>query len=302
MMQMLTYLRDYTGRFLIGADASWMEEPEIMGNTYRIPVDLPGAGEQKAFWKHFAEEYRIRFTEDVDLDQLVSLYDLTPERIRRTLSCVMCTSPMGKDGFLASRKELEEEIGFELFRRSNRGVTITAEGEEFLNYARQVCQQYALLEDRFVAGRSRKKFSVSTQHYTFAINAFVEMVRKVGMEEYEFSILETRTYECIENVRDYKSELGILYLDEFNEKYLTKLFEENNLEFHPLRDCSTCVYLWGEHPLAHRDQLTMADLEPYPCIAFELGKQNSLFLSEEVMSTYQIANSSGWTTGPRCLT
>ncbi len=110
VMQMLTYLRDYTGRFLIGADASGMEEQEIMGNTYRIPVDLPGAGEQKAFWKHFAEEYRIRFTEDVDLDQLVSLYDLTPERIRRTLSCVMCTSPMGKDGFLASRKELEEEI------------------------------------------------------------------------------------------------------------------------------------------------------------------------------------------------
>lgn len=184
-------------------------------------------------------------------------------------------------------RDLEEEIGFELFHRSNRGVTITAEGEEFLNYARQVCQQYALLEDRFVAGRSRKKFSVSTQHYTFAINAFVEMVRKVGMEEYEFSILETRTYECVENVRNYKSELGILYLDDFNEKYLTKLFEENNLEFHPLRDCSTCVYLWGEHPLAHRDQLTMADLEPYPCIAFELGKQNSLFLSEEVMSTYQ---------------
>ena len=184
-------------------------------------------------------------------------------------------------------RDLEEEIGFELFHRSNRGVTITAEGEEFLNYARQVCQQYALLEDRFVAGRSRKKFSVSTQHYTFVINAFVEMVRKVGMKEYEFSILETRTYECVENVRNYKSELGILYLDDFNEKYLTKLFEENNLEFHPLRDCSTCVYLWGEHPLAHRDQLTMADLEPYPCIAFELGKQNSLFLSEEVMSTYQ---------------
>ena len=82
-------------------------------------------------------------------------------------------------------RELEEEIGFELFRRSNRGVTVTAGGEEFLNYARQVCEQYALLEDRFVAGRSRKKFSVSTQHYTFAVNAFVEMMRQVGMEEYE---------------------------------------------------------------------------------------------------------------------
>ena len=217
------------------------------------------------------------------------------ERMEGPLAPVACLEPgqgaknlyLSQPSLSSAVRDLEEEIGFELFHRSNRGVTITAEGEEFLNYARQVCQQYALLEDRFVAGRSRKKFSVSTQHYTFAINAFVEMVRKVGMEEYEFSILETRTYECVENVRNYKSELGILYLDDFNEKYLTKLFEENNLEFHPLRDCSTCVYLWGEHPLAHRDQLTMADLEPYPCIAFELGKQNSLFLSEEVMSTYQ---------------
>ena len=110
VMQMLVYVKDYAGRILIGADASWMEEPEIMGNTFRIPVDLPGTEEQKAFWKHFAEEYRIRFAKDVDLDQLVSLYDLTPGRIRRTLSCVMCMSPMGKGGFLASRRELEEEI------------------------------------------------------------------------------------------------------------------------------------------------------------------------------------------------
>ena len=133
-------------------------------------------------------------------------------------------------------KDLEEEVGFEVFRRSNRGVIITAQGEEFLNYARQVCAQFALLEERFVSGQSKKKFSVSAQHYTFAVSAFAELVRKVGMEEYEFSMLETRTYECIENVRDYKSELGILYLDDFNREYITKLLEENNLEFHPLQD------------------------------------------------------------------
>lgn len=183
-------------------------------------------------------------------------------------------------------KELEDEIGFPLFRRSNRGVTVTAQGEEFLNYARQVCAQCALLESRFVAGKSKKKFSVSAQHYTFAVHAFSELIRKVGMEEYEFSMLETKTIECIENVRDYKSELGILYLDEFNQRYVSKLLEENNLEFHPLKDCSTCVYLWQGHPLAHRPVLSMEDLEPYPCIAFEVGKGNSLFLSEEVKSTY----------------
>lgn len=183
-------------------------------------------------------------------------------------------------------KSLEEEIGFELFRRSNRGVTVTAEGEEFLNYARQVCAQYALLEERFVAGKTKKKFSVSAQHYTFAVNAFSQLIRRVGMETYEFSMLETKTYECIENVRDYKSELGILYQDDFNQRYISRLLEENNLEFHPLKDCSTCVYLWQGHPLAGRPGLDMKDLEPYPCIAFEVGKENSLFLSEEVMSTY----------------
>ncbi len=184
-------------------------------------------------------------------------------------------------------KELEEEIGFELFHRSNRGVTITAQGEEFLNYARQVYAQYDLLESRFIVGKSKKKFSVSAQHYTFAVSAFSNLIGKVGMEEYEFSMLETKTYECIENVRDYKSELAIIYMDDFNRKYISKCLEENNLEFHTLKDCSTCVYLWQGNPLASRRELTMEDLEPYPCIAFEIGKQNSLFLSEEVMSTYQ---------------
>lgn len=184
-------------------------------------------------------------------------------------------------------KELEDEIGFELFHRTNRGVTITAQGEEFLNYARQVYAQYDLLESRFIVGKSKKKFSVSAQHYTFAVSAFSNLIGKVGMEEYEFSMLETKTYECIENVRDYKSELAIIYMDDFNRKYISKCLEENNLEFHTLKDCSTCVYLWQGNPLASRRELTMEDLEPYPCIAFEIGKQNSLFLSEEVMSTYQ---------------
>lgn len=184
-------------------------------------------------------------------------------------------------------KELEDEVGFSLFLRSNRGVVVTAQGEAFLNYARQVCAQYDLLESRFVSVRTKKKFSVSTQHYTFAVNAFVEMARKAETEDYELSILETRTIECIENVRNYKSELGILYLDDFNEQYLTRLLKENDLEFHPLRDCSTCVFLWRGHPLAKEERLTMDDLAPYPCIAFEIGKDNSLFLSEEVMSTYQ---------------
>ena len=132
-------------------------------------------------------------------------------------------------------KDLEEEIGVELFRRSNRGIFVTPEGEEFLGYARQVVEQYELMESKYISKKpSKKKFSVSTQHYTFAVDAFVEMVKQFGMDEYEFAIHETKTYSVIENVKNFKSEIGILYLNDFNSKILTKLFHEFNLEFHEL--------------------------------------------------------------------
>ena len=184
-------------------------------------------------------------------------------------------------------RELEEEIGIDIFLRSNRGIVITPEGEEFLGYARQVTEQYRLLSDKYIEKKSKKKFSVSTQHYSFAVKAFVEVVKKVGMEEYEFAVHETRTYEVIENVKNFKSELGILYLNDFNEQVMTKIFRENNLEFTELFVCDTFVYLWAEHPLAHQSVIAMKELEEYPCLAFDQGKNNSFYLSEEMKSTYE---------------
>lgn len=184
-------------------------------------------------------------------------------------------------------KELENEIGMDLFIRSNRGIVITPEGEEFLGYARQVTEQYRLLQDRFIDKKSKEKFSVSSQHYTFAVKAFVEMVKQVGMEEYEFAIHETKTYEIIENVKNFKSELGILYLDEFNERVINKMLHENGLEFVELFPCDTYVYLWAGHPLGNNELICMKDLEDYPCLAFDQGANNSFYLSEEVLSTYE---------------
>ena len=132
-------------------------------------------------------------------------------------------------------KDLEEEIGIQLFVRSNRGVSITPQGEEFLGYARQMVEQYRLLEDRFINKQeSKKRFSVSMQHYTFAVQAFIEMAKQFDMEDYEFAVHETKTYEVIENVKSQKSELGILYLKDFNEKALDKIFRDNELEIHEL--------------------------------------------------------------------
>ena len=186
-----------------------------------------------------------------------------------------------------SVKELEDEIGFEMFIRSNRGIVITPKGDEFLNYARQVLDQYTLLQDRFINKKMRHKFSVSTQHYSFAVKSFVEVVNEFGMDNYEFAIHETRTEEVIENVRFFKSEVGVLYENDFNRKVLEKLFHENGLEFIPLFQCDTFVYLWGGHPLADKDEISIEELEDYPCLSFDQGSHGSLFLAEEQLSTYE---------------
>lgn len=187
----------------------------------------------------------------------------------------------------ASIRELEEEIGVEIFRRTNRGISVTPEGEEFIGYARQVEQQYDLIESKYILKKnSKKKFSVSMQHYTFAVNTFVEMVKQFGMDEYEFEVHETKTYDVIEDVKNYKSEIGILYLNDFNNKILTKLFRESGVEFHEILKCGIYVYLWKKHPLANKEEITLEDLEEYPCLSFEQGENNSFYFAEEVLSTY----------------
>lgn len=186
-----------------------------------------------------------------------------------------------------SVRELEEEAGIEIFRRSTRGVSVTQEGAEFLGYARQVTEQYGLIESRYIERTNvKKKFGVSMQHYAFAVNAFVEMVKQFGMDEYEFAIRETKTYEVIEDVKSFRSEIGILFLNEFNEKVLRKLFTEAELQFHPLMECGIYAYMWKGHPLAGKEEVSLEELGDYPCLAFEQGNYNSFYFAEEVLSTY----------------
>lgn len=185
-------------------------------------------------------------------------------------------------------RELETEVGIEIFRRTSRGIVITPEGEEFIGYARQVTEQCELIETKYVQKENvKRKFGVSMQHYTFAVNAFVEMVKQFGMEKYEFAVRETKTHEVIEDVKNFKSEIGILYLNDFNEKVLNKLFTEYELEFHELLRCGIYVYIWKGHPLADKQEITLEELADYPCLSFEQGNYNSFYFAEEVLSNYQ---------------
>ena len=183
-------------------------------------------------------------------------------------------------------KELEKEMGITIFDRTNKGITVSKEGERFLGYARQVLEQAALLEEQYKSqSGGKKQFSVSTQHYSFAVNAFVELLKGAGIDQYDVSLRETQTYEIIDDVAHMKSEIGLLYYNDFNRPVLEKLIHTNELTFTELFTAHPHIFIGKNHPLANKDVVSMDELEEYPYISFEQGDHNSFYFSEEIFST-----------------
>lgn len=185
-------------------------------------------------------------------------------------------------------KDLEKEIGISIFSRNNKGIVVSVDGAEFLGYARQVIEQAELLEEKYLGIKpSRQKFSVSTQHYSFAVNAFVDLIKKYGIDEYEFVLKEIKTFEIIDDVKNLRSEIGILYLNEYNEKVICKLLKESNLQFEELFNVNPYVFVSSSNPLSKKKKVTLSELEEYPCLSFEQGEYNSFYFSEEILSTLE---------------
>jgi len=183
-------------------------------------------------------------------------------------------------------KELENEIGIVIFVRTNKGISMTPEGLEFLGYAQQVIEQAALLENRYANKQTlQQHFAVSTQHYAFAVSAFVLLLKQYNRDEYDFTLRETKTYEIIEDVKNLRSEIGILYVNDFNEKVIHKFLREGNLVFHELFQADPHVFISAKNPLATQPFVTLEDLLPYPYLSFEQGAYNSFYFSEEILST-----------------
>ena len=186
----------------------------------------------------------------------------------------------------SSMQELERELGITIFNRSGRGVTVTQDGAEFLLYARQVYSQYESLMDKYGKSQNvKKKFGVSTQHYSFAVKAFVELVKSFDTRQYDFAIRETKTKDVISDVASLKSEIGILFLSDFNRAAIMKLLRTAGLAFHHLIDCRAYVYLWSGHPLAKNRSIRFEELRDYPCLSFEQGDTSSFYFAEEILST-----------------
>ncbi len=193
---------------------------------------------------------------------------------------------MSQPSLTKAIKELEKEMGITIFDRTNKGITVSKEGERFLGYARQVLEQAALLEEQYKSqSGGKKQFSVSTQHYSFAVNAFVELLKGAGIDQYDVSLRETQTYEIIDDVAHMKSEIGLLFYNDFNRPVLEKLIHTNELTFTELFTAHPHIFIGKTHPLAHKEVVSMDELEEYPYISFEQGDHNSFYFSEEIFST-----------------
>lgn len=183
-------------------------------------------------------------------------------------------------------RDLEKELRITIFHRTNKGIIATNEGEEFLGYARQILQQIGLIEEKYIDGKSRKQiFSVSAQHYSFAVNAFVDVIKTFGSQSYDFTLRETQTYEIIQDVSRLKSEVGILYLSRENENIIGKIITESGLIFEELFTASPHVFISYRHPLAEKECISLYDLKNYPYLCFEQGDYNSFYFSEEILSS-----------------
>lgn len=185
-------------------------------------------------------------------------------------------------------RELEEELNIKLFDRNNKGVKITAEGMEFLTYAKQAVSQYEVIEDRYIdKWKDRKHFSVSMQHYVFALHAFINTIKKYDVNKYSYSVNETKTDDVLRDVNNMKSEIGIISYSKSNEKLINKLFREYQLTFTPIMTRDTYAYLWKTHPLADKKELSLDELTDYPCISFDQNSESEYYLSEEALSDYE---------------
>ncbi len=187
----------------------------------------------------------------------------------------------------ASVSELEDELGILIFERTNKGISLTDEGREFVSYAKKAVGQYEILEDRYLSGNSDKEhFSVSTQHFNFSIKAFTEVIKNNYPEKFIFSIHETKTKDVLEDVRTLKSEVGIISFSGASEKVIKKLFKEYQLDFTPLMRRETYVYVWKDHEFADRKEISLDELAGYPCVSFDQSDDSNFYLTEEAMADY----------------
>jgi len=251
------------------------------------PEHKPGALKAPGF---FIEKRSIIMT----LNQLYYAIAVSKENSMNDAAKKLFISQPSLTGAIRS---LETELGFDVFIRSKNGVTLTVKGEEFIGYAKSVVEQYDILDAKFISKKLKKHhFGVSTQHYTFAVDAFIELVNEYGCDDYEYEIKETMTHNVLENVRNRKSEIGIVYVNDYNRRVMQKVFGETGVKFTPLFDSGIYAFMAKDNPLAKEklktgEDVSLDELKDYLCFRFDQGEFNSTYYAEEVLSTRDYENS-----------
>ena len=179
----------------------------------------------------------------------------------------------------SSVHDLEYEIGFQIFNRTARGVTLTEKGKDFLDDAKNLFKNFCDFQEKFTR-REKKIFSVSTLYYAFARKAFVDVVQRFGPEGYDFAFREMRAEEVINDVAEKKSEIGIIYLSDSSRKQVQKSLEAKNLVFHHLTECNAFVYLHKKHPLAEKESISLDELSDYQFVTYDQSDLKSFFTKD----------------------
>ncbi|MBP5402745.1 MAG: LysR family transcriptional regulator [Treponema sp.] len=219
---------------------------------------------------------------------------MTIQQIRYCLGVADCGSfnkaseklYISQPSLTSSIHDLEDELGFEIFKRTSRGTTATDKGESFLLDARVLYNNYDELVKKYITP-SKKRFSVSALYYEFARHAFIEVVNSYPSNQYDFSFREMRALSVIEDVSDGKSDIGILYLSDKNREEITKAITVNKLKFTHLIECGAFVYIHKKHPLAKKEWISLEDLKPYHFITFDTDDVKSFF-SDKIIEEYNL--------------
>ena len=255
-------------------------EKQLKGGVIRTGDGICILTEALCVWKSGPSERKP----PMNINQLKYVLTIAASSSMREASTKLYLS---QPALSASVREPEEELGILIFERSNKGVFLTDEGREFLSYAKKAVGQYAILEDRYLSRDSgRERFSVSTQHYNFAIKAFAQVIRQMRPERFVFSIHETKTKRVLEDVNRLKSEVGVLAFSGSNEAVMKKLFRDYHLAFTPLMRRETYVYVWNNHPLVGRAEVSIREMQEYPCVSFDQSSEGVFYLTEEAMADY----------------
>ncbi len=167
-----------------------------------------------------------------------------------------------------SIKELEADLGITIFERTTKGMELTPEGEEFINYAKEIIGQIEHVEKFYKNGRPQKqKFSVSVPRACYISEAFAEFSKTLTKDSAEIFYKETNSQHTINSVLNHDYKLGIIRYAEHFDKYFKSMLEEKGLAYELVTEFTYSLVMNGQCPLAQKDEITFNDLADYIEIA-----------------------------------